>query len=50
MGAISVGVLGPLEVHRDGDPLDLGAPKPRTLLTAMGPGFTCSCVSLKAAA
>lgn len=25
-------------------------PKPRTLLTAMGPGFTASCVSLKAAA
>ncbi len=30
-----VGVLGPLEVRRAGDPVDLGAPKPRTLLAAL---------------
>ncbi len=36
MVAVSVGVLGPLEVHgTDGAPVDLGAPKPRTLLAAL---------------
>ena len=36
MAALSVGVLGPLEVHgTDGDLLDLGAPKPRVLLAAL---------------
>lgn len=32
---VQVAVLGPLEVRRDGVPVDLGAPKPRSVLTAL---------------